>query len=91
MFPDFGEILTKVLEEYGFSAFLVILTLGLIVYYSKYIIKRMETLHDAEVTRLVEERNRLLEHILQDRRSSKDMDAMIEKLEEGDLTGGDHE
>ena len=91
MFPDFGEILTKVLEEYGFSAFLVVLTLGLIVYYSKYIIKRMETLHDAEVTRLVEERNRLLEHILQDRRSSKDMDAVIEKLEEGDLTGGDHE
>ena len=91
MFPDFGEILTKVLEEYGFSAFLVVLTLGLIVYYSKYIIKRMETLHDAEVTRLVDERNRLLEHILQDRRSSKDMDAMIEKLEEGDLTGGDHE
>ena len=91
MFPDFGEILTKVLEEYGFSAFLVVLTLGLIVYYSKYIIKRMETLHDAEVTRLVEERNRLLEHILQDRRSSEDMDAVIEKLEEGDLTGGDHE
>ncbi len=91
MFPDFGEILTKVLEEYGFSAFLVVLTLGLIVYYSKYIIKRMETLHDAEVTRLVEERNRLLEHILQDRRSSKDMDAVIKKLEEGDLTGGDHE
>ncbi len=91
MFPDFGEILTKVLEEYGFSAFLVVLTLGLIVYYSKYIIKRMETLHDAEVTRLVEERNRLLEHILQDRRSSKDMDEVIEKLEEGDLTGGEHE
>lgn len=91
MFPDFGEILTKVLEEYGFSAFLVVLTLGLIVYYSKYIIKRMETLHDAEVTRLVEERNHLLEHILQDRRSSKDMDAVIKKLEEGDLTGGEHE
>ena len=47
----------------------------------------METLHDAEVLRLVEERNRLLEHILQDRRSSKDMDAVIKKWEGGD----DHE
>ena len=47
----------------------------------------METLHDAEVTRLVEERNRLLEHILQNRRSSKDMDRVIKKLEEG----GEHE
>ncbi len=47
----------------------------------------MESLHDAEVTRLVEERNLLLEHILQERRSSKDMDAVIKKLEEG----GEHE
>lgn len=84
MFTTFVEILTKVLEEHGFSAFLVVLTLVFIFFYSKHIIKRMETLHDAEVTRLVEERNRLLEHILQDRRSSKDMDAVIKKLEEGD-------
>ena len=58
-----------------------------IFFFSKYIIKRMESLHDAEVTRLVEERNLLLEHILQERRSSKDMDAVIKKLEEG----GEHE
>ena len=87
MFPTFAEILTKVLEEHGFNAFLVVLTLVFIFFGSKYIIKRMETLHDAEVTRLVEERNRLLEHILQERRSSKDMDAVIKKLKGGD----DHE
>lgn len=87
MSTTFVEILTKVLEEHGFSAFLVVLTLVFIFLYSKHIIKRMETLHDAEVTRLVEERNRLLEHILQERRSSKDMDAVIQKLEKG----GEHE
>ena len=87
MFTTFLEILTKVLEEHGFSAFLVVLTLVFIFFFSKYIIKRMESLHDAEVTRLVEERNLLLEHILQERRSSKDMDAVIKKLEEG----GEHE
>ena len=91
MFSVFQEMLTKVLEEYGFSAFLVLLTLGLIVYFSKYVIKRMETLHNAEVERLVKDRNRLLEHILQDRRSSRDMDKVVEKLEGSDQTGGNHE
>lgn len=91
MFSAFVDILTKILEEHGFNAFLVVLTLGFVFYYSRYIIKRMETLHDAEVTRLIDERNLLLEHILKERRSSKGMDAVIEKLEDSSETGGDHE
>jgi len=76
------EILTTVLTEYGFSAFLVVLTIGIVVWYSVFIINKMEKNHDAEIERLVTLRNILLDNLLRgERQSSEDMKPVIDKLE----------
>jgi len=53
------NVFLEVLKSHGFNAFLVVLTLSIVLYFTKYIIGRVEQIHQAEVERLTQQNERL--------------------------------